>query len=199
MRRGTSVRPAVDWAEVRRRIDAVGRAVAGQREVSPEQVRAELEARAKRLAQPGEPAAAGGGIDLITFVVGDERFGIEARLVHEVFRVVHRSALPGARPPLVGVTARRGELLPLVDMRAIVGGAGDAAEGLGYALAIGLARPAFGVLASAAGEVLSLAPADLLRPPEGLAAGPHVRGVTPEAVLVLDGEQLLRLGVPPGH
>ena len=43
---------------------------------------------------------------------GEERFAVEARHVVEVFRLAELTTLPGAPPPVAGVTAWRGGLLP---------------------------------------------------------------------------------------
>jgi purine-binding chemotaxis protein CheW len=189
----------VDWAELRRRVEAAGRALAGA--ADPERARAVLEQRARALARPATPPPAAGALEAVTFALASERYAIESRYVFEVFRLATLSPLPGATPPVHGVTAWRGDLLPVLDLRLPLGLPVAALNDLSRVIVLGRERPAFGVLADAVLELVTIAAADVQAPPAaaeaaaaGAAARDYLRGITPEAVVVLDGERLLRLG-----
>lgn len=186
-------RGPVDWAGIRQRVEAAGRAVAGETAASPERVRQVLEERARVLARPAAPPPAGDTLELITFVLADELYALESRYVVEVFRLADLSPLPGARPPVFGVTAWRGELLTILDLRPMLGLSVGALNDLNRVIVLGEERPAFGVLADAVRELVNLPASAVRDPPEGVAAErEYVRGVTGDAVLVLDAKELLR-------
>jgi purine-binding chemotaxis protein CheW len=156
--------------------------------------RAVLEERARRLARPPPAPPAGEMLDLITFALANETYAVESRFVFEVFRLVDLSPLPGAEPPVFGVVAWRGELLTILDLRGALGLSVAALNDLSRVIVVGEDRPAFGILADAVRELIRLPATEVRQPPEGAASQrEYLRGVTADAVLVLDAKQLLRL------
>jgi purine-binding chemotaxis protein CheW len=153
-----------------------------------------LEERARRLARPLARPPTGEMLDLITFALANETYAVESRYVFEVFRLVDLSPLPGAEPPVFGVAAWRGELLTILDLRGTLGLSVAALNELSRVIVVGEDRPAFGILADAVRELIRLPAAEVRQPPEGAATQrEYLRGVTADAVLVLDAKQLLRL------
>jgi chemotaxis signal transduction protein len=55
---------------------------------------------------------------LLSFELDQERYGVSADLVREVQRAVLPAALPNAPPMVRGLLNVRGELIPLIDLRA---------------------------------------------------------------------------------
>lgn len=191
-------RAQLDWAEIRERVEAAGRAVAGETAASPERMSEVLEERARALARAAVPPPAGEALEVITFTLANEIYAVESRLVVAVFRLTDLSPLPGAEPPVCGVTAWRGELLTMLDLRPLLGLSPTALNDLSRVIVLGEERPAFGVLADAVRELVILPASEVREPPEGTAAGrEYLRGITGEAVLVLDAMKLLRIGVKP--
>jgi purine-binding chemotaxis protein CheW len=93
-----------------------------------------------------------------------------------------------------GVTAWRGELLTILDLRAALGLSITALNDLSWVIVLGEDRPAFGILADAVRELVNLPAFAVREPPEGIAAQrEYLRGVTPDAVLVLEATKLLQL------
>lgn len=199
-RRGSSSHPPVDWEAVRRRLDAIGRGIAGASEASPERVRQTLEARARALAEPTHSEPEGDRFDAVLFRLGGETYALEAGLVWEVFPLVALSPLPGADPPVFGVTAWRGSLLTLLDLREVLGLPAAGLTDLSRVILLGVQRPTFGMLADSVEGLLSLRWKDVGNPPEGVAVrGEYLRGVTGSAILLLAGEELLRRHGRPAH
>ena len=65
------------------------------------------------------------------------------------------------------------------------------------AIVVGDRRPSFGILMDAVGELLTLPIAEVRLPQNGVAQNQdYVRGITSEAVLVLDARKLLGLAEP---
>jgi purine-binding chemotaxis protein CheW len=187
-------RGPVNWAEIRRRVDDVGRALAGETAASPERVREVLEERARALARPAIPPSAGDALELVTFSLANETYAIESRSVMAVFRLTELSPLPGAEPPVTGVTVWRGELLTILDLRPLVGLSVTALSDLSRVIVLGVDRPELGVLADAVLSIVTVAASEVQQLPQG---GPtrqeYLRGVTPAAVVLLDGERVLHL------
>jgi purine-binding chemotaxis protein CheW len=187
-------RGPVNWAEIRRRLEAVGRALAGETAASPERAREVLLERARALARPAVSTPAGDMLELVTFTLANETYAIESRSVRAVFRLADLSALPGAEPPITGVTVWRGELLTILDLRPLVGLSVTALNDLSRVIVLGVDRPELGVLADAVLSIVTVAASEVQPLPQG---GParqeYLRGVTPAAVILLDGERVLQL------
>src|SRR5947208_3108843 len=88
---------AIDWRQVRRRLDHAIASTEGSGRLPPDRARAVLEERARALARP--PAAAiqaGEVLEVILFSFGDERYAIETRHVREVVRQGDCTPVPDA-------------------------------------------------------------------------------------------------------
>lgn len=152
-----------------------------------------LEERAVALAQPAT-APPRDRVELVTFHLARERYGIESRYVVAVFPLTQLAALPGAQSPVFGVTAWRGEILSILDLRPMLGVEINALSDLGRVIVLGESRAAFGVLVDAVDQVITVPASDIREPPPGVAAARDVlRGVTDQALLVLAAERLLTL------
>lgn len=191
--RAPKVRGPIDWSDVRRRVEAAGRAVAAEETSGAEEMRQVLESRARALARPAEEPGGREQLELITFSLGGERYAIELRYVVEVFRLTNLSQLPGAAAPVFGVTAWRGELLTILDLRRLLGVPGEGLDDLRIAVVLGDRRAPLAVLADA-GEDLLVVDRHAVGPaPEGVAVNrDYVRGITADAVVLLDAERLLQ-------
>jgi purine-binding chemotaxis protein CheW len=178
-------------------MDAAADALSAVAEPTPERVHAVLEERARVLARPVASPSTGNRLELVTFALAGEICAIESRYVVQVFQLRELSPLPGARPPIFGVTAWRGDLLTILDLRAVLGLSLGALNDLTRVIVLGLDHPAFGILADAVREVVTVADDDVQPPPEGIALRrDYLRGMTAAAVAVLDGRRVLRLLEP---
>ena len=111
----------------------------------------------------------------------------------EIGRLSHFSPLPGAPPHLVGITNLRGEILPIFDLRAVLGLSRRALDDMSRLVVLGKHRAEFGILADATRELTALASSEVLRTPPSVSedARRYMRGVTQDALVVLDGTALL--------
>lgn len=193
MSRGTGTsRGPVDWAEIRRRVEEVGRAIASTATVSAERRHDVLEERARILARPiTATAAASAAGDAIAFDIRGETYAIDLRDVMEVFRPGEIALLPGAARPLIGVTAWRGELLSILGILPETGA--RPAEGeQPRVVVVGDGRTAIGIVADDVLGTITIPPDEIRPLPEGLATRrAYVRGITSEAVQVLNASALL--------
>ena len=77
--------------------------------------------------RPGSPDAAAGRLELLLFRLGEdacgrrELFGINVFKVREVLEMPAITATPGATRHVLGLTDIRGQLMPVIDLPAVVG------------------------------------------------------------------------------
>jgi len=185
----------IDWVALRRRLDEAHAGLDSASEVNHESTQTILKQRAALLAEPPAREKESGSVDLITFRLGRETCAIDAKVVLNVFRLAGLARLPGAAVPVYGVTLWRGEIMTVLDLRPLLGLSTVALSDLGRVIVIGQSRAAFGFLADSVTGVRATLPAEI-HPSSGK-SGLHqglVRGITSDAILVLDAEELLRLG-----
>lgn len=184
----------VRWEEVRHRMDALGSALEDGATLSAAKVREVLAARARTLARSADERAGDELIEVVTFALATERYAIESRYVVEVFRLADLALLPGSDAPALGVAAWRGGLLTVLDLRPLLGIPVAALSDLGRVVVLGEAGATFGFLADAVLEVAHLRRSEVCEPAEGVAVKrDFVRGVTGEALIMLDAGKLLRI------
>jgi purine-binding chemotaxis protein CheW len=204
-------RTVLDWAQVRQRLARALAATEESERLTPERKRQVLEERARLLARPTdspvaappaqrEPKWSGSPLlEVVVFTLGNEEYALETRHVREVVRLADWTPLPGAPAFLLGVLNLRGDILAVLDLRSFFGivGRGEpgaSATGAARVLVLGTERAEFGMLADAAREVRAVRADEVLEPPGSLAGAgrEYVRGVTKEALVVLDGAVLLQ-------
>jgi purine-binding chemotaxis protein CheW len=153
-----------------------------------------LEERALRLAQPLASAEAEASIEMVVLPIGRERYGIEIRYLLEVMRGADIVPVPGTPEIVVGIVNRRGTILPVFDVRSLFGRP-VSAPSLGASIVVlGNERAELGLLAEAGTETLTVAVSEIAAdaPFTGGKGQEIVRGTTSSALLVLDGEALLK-------
>jgi purine-binding chemotaxis protein CheW len=180
----------VDWSHVHRRLAQAGRSA--QYDATADQ--AILRERARRLAQPFEAATPRGEeLELVSFVLSGERYALEAECVLQVIKLQQLTRLPGAPDHLLGLTNLRGEILPVFDLRALLGLSRVALNDLSRLLVLGDVEAELGVLADEVLELARVRRTELRPPAQGLALAnlPYLHGVTSDGLIALDGGALL--------
>ena len=164
-------------------------------QTSPERSKAVMDERARALASPpAQTGSADQSLEVVTFMLAEERYGIETSHVREVVRLADYTPLPGTPDFLVGVTNLRGEILADVDLRKFLGVPGAGLTDLSRLIVLGSDRAEFGLLADTWVGVVRLRADEVLEPPEAVAAvgRKYLRGVTKEGLVLLDGAVLLK-------
>jgi purine-binding chemotaxis protein CheW len=192
--RGGATRARIDWQDLRARLGRAQAGLAAAEQLSAEQAKAVMDERARALAQVPERAPDTKEIlEVLTARLANERIAIETRFVREVYRPGEITPVPGSPPFLAGVTNLRGEVLAVMDLREFFGlPAAETAE-RPQTVVVGLDRPEFGLIVDEIYEVAKLRIAEVLEPPGSIAGLSRdcLRGVTADALLVLDGHMLL--------
>ncbi len=185
----------LDWAEARARLAKAARALGSQEGgLAPEQARAILERRARALARPLDAERPRENtFGAVVFTLASERYAIETRYIREVTRLADLAGIPGAPPRFAGLTNLRGEILLVIDLRELLGLPGQGVTDHSRLVVLGSGGDQVGLLATSVLEVSALSSTDILPAPDG-ASGvgrEFLRGVTRDALIVLDGSTLL--------
>jgi purine-binding chemotaxis protein CheW len=115
------------------------------------------------------PAAGTGTIRAAIVKLGGELFTIDLQNVREVFVVESITPVPGMPAGLVGVTNLRGSVVPLLDLRQMIGLAAENA--LKYAVVIKHGNWQVGVLVDTVPEIRTLSKDQFLPAPVGTGDG----------------------------
>lgn len=155
--------------------------------------RAILDERARRLAAVAGEAATPPAeeLEVATFTLAGEEYAIETRYVREIIPLGDFTPVPGGPNFLFGVVNLRGEILAVFDLRPLLGLAGERISDLFRIIVLGNPRAEFGVLVDAVHEVTKLPLAVVLDIPGTDEHHRYVRGVTKDALVLLDGGLLI--------
>jgi purine-binding chemotaxis protein CheW len=184
----------IDWDRARARLAMAELTAREATQASPARARALLETRARELARPLPQAARPGDLLNVTvFSLAGERYAIETGLVREIVRFADFTPVPGAADFLVGVTNLRGEILPVIDLRRFFDLPDRGLTDQSRVVVLGHQARDLGVLADVTYDIVDLRSDQVLDPPAAASIGrDYIRGVTRDALVVLDGDRLLR-------
>ncbi|HSJ07204.1 MAG TPA: chemotaxis protein CheW [Longimicrobiales bacterium] len=159
---------------------------------APDEHRDVLLARAGVLARAGTAQTPAETFSAVVFMLGDERYALDTTVVLQVGVLRELTPLPGARAPLHGVTQWRGDVLTVLDLRSVLGASLRGITDLGRLVVVEGAGRTFGILAE---RLVGITEIDAARiqplPHDDAAARSLLRGVTDDAVFVVDEEALL--------
>jgi purine-binding chemotaxis protein CheW len=110
-----------------------------------------------------------------------------------VVRASDVTPVPGVPSFVLGVTNLRGEIVAVLDLRALFDLPARGLTDLARLIVVGAGQPEFGLLVDETREIRSLPRAALLPPPGSLSGigRESLLGVTDAALVVLDGAALL--------
>jgi len=182
---------AIDWTDVKRRL---AKMTPAHELMSAERSAQILEQRAKQLARVSDAdSARSNEIEFVTFTLATERYALEAAYVIGVIKLIELTRLPGAPAHLLGVTHLRGDILPVFDLRILLGVARGGLHDMSRLLVLGRRDAEIGILADSIEEMTWFDPATALAPTTSIAGvgRQYLRGITRNALIVLDGRELL--------
>lgn len=188
-------RRPIDWQQVRSDLALAAEKMVRAERPSPEAAADLLARRARTLEQPLERASFAGDFpNIVAFTLGAERYGIEMEWIREVVRFTDLTPVPGAPAFVTGVINYRGEIVAVVDLRELFGIKARGLVDMLNVIVVGSERAEFGVLASRVLQTLSVRGEELARNPLEAVSGADaelIKGVAQDALVVLDGHQLL--------
>ena len=156
--------------------------------------RALLAERAAALAVAGgRSGAARNVVQVAAFTLASERYAVEVGFVREVVRLAELTLVPGTPDFVMGLTTLRGEVLAIFDLRRLLGVPVRGVTDLSRVVVLGAERAEFGVLADTIIGLVDLDVGEVLEPAASLVGRGRslVRGVTRDALVLLDGAALL--------
>lgn len=135
-------------------------------------------------------------MQLVTFRLGDETFGIEIKNVHEIIRWQEVTRIPRAPAFLEGVIDLRGNVVPVLDLRRRFG-TGAAERGPKTRIVVvRVAEATLGLVVDSVAEVLKCPPDRISAPPSAVAGvgREFLRGIcrlSDRLVVLLDVDRIL--------
>ncbi|WP_031385823.1 chemotaxis protein CheW [Desulfonatronum thiodismutans] len=138
-------------------------------------------------------------LQLVTFHIGEEEFGVEILKVQEIIRMMGITRVPKAPDFVEGVINLRGKVIPIIDLRTRFGMAAQDHDKHTRIIVIEINSVIIGFVVDSVSEVLRI-PADTVEPPPPIISGiesEYIRGVGKLAdrlLILLDLDSLLSKG-----
>ena len=158
------------------------------------EIRAKLKERARVMAlEPEEKKAASAIVELISFALVTETYGIESAFVREVYPLKDFTPLPGVPSYILGIINIRGQILPVVDLKKFFNLPEKGLGELNKVIILSNGQMEFGILADVVHGTQSIELEDIqVVPPTVSGIGEkYLKGVTKEYIVVLDAESML--------
>jgi purine-binding chemotaxis protein CheW len=174
---------AIDFQALQRRLDEAEKSL-GAAGLDPERRRQVLEDRARLIAGARESAQTE-TIPVLAFAVGGERYAMDIESVGQVLEAKGLSPLLGAPPWLLGAIVARTRIIPVLDLRHLLGLEGGGMSDLVKIVVAEHGGEAFGLAVEALEGRIEI-PRDGLTP---AADGPFV-WIAPDRLALLDLERL---------
>lgn len=189
-----SRRTAIDWAEVRARMDAVAAACDQAWVPGADETERILHERARRLAaESGDAQAPAHSIDVVEFMLAHERYAVESSHVREVHPLENLTSLPCTPAFVLGIVNLRGEIVSVIDVRKFFDLPQAGLPDLNKLIVLESASMAFGILADAILGVRRIPLTEIQSSLPTLTGirEKYLRGITSERTVVLDAGKLL--------
>lgn len=183
----------IDWEEVHRRMEAAGAALESGYAPDPVQRRFILEKRAEELAREKTNKGDEDSIEVVEFLLANERYGIESRYIREVYPLKDFTPLPGVPPFVLGLVNVRGRILSVIDIRKFFDLPRQGISDLNKVIIVDDEKMEFGILADAIVGVRHIALSGIgpsLPTLTGI-RGEYLKGITGERMVVLDAGRIL--------
>ncbi|CAN7640617.1 chemotaxis protein CheW [Pararhizobium sp. LjRoot255] len=185
-------RSSIDWAAIRQRMATAIEQTGAL--LDPLQSDAHPTSQSGATTPAVAPVAAAdpeSSTGFVFFPLSFRRYAVDIRYIREIVTKANVSPLPGMPAHVVGVHDLRGQLLPIFDLRDLLGLPAQPVATVDWAIVCGEAQPEFLVLTDGIPEVVELAPDAISMTEADGNDGLWSRGSTAEGVAVLDGAALL--------
>ena len=154
---------------------------------------------ATMLKQTDKPGQERSELQLVTFLLGGEEYGIPISQIQEIDRLAKITKVPKAAPFIEGVTNLRGEVIPVLDTRKRFDLEVKAPDDRTRIIIVELGGVKTGLVVDSVREVLSLSRKDIAPPPEAIHSGVDQRFISgigkvdggKRMIVLLDVEKIL--------
>jgi purine-binding chemotaxis protein CheW len=136
-------------------------------------------------------------LQLVSFTIGQEEFGLDIQRIQEINRMVEITRVPNAPEFVVGVINLRGKVIPIIDLRKRFGFPQKESDKNTRIIVVELENMVVGFIVDAVREVIRI-PKNITEPPPAIIAGIGSEYITSVAkmenrlLILLDIERLLR-------
>ena len=185
-----NTREPTDWAEIRRRLDAVHATGAAAGSLSAEDEQRLLHSRAQALALAPTPEVAVEILEVVEFELALENYAFALAEVRAVSLLHELTPVPGTPPFVLGIINLRGEIRTVIDLQRFFDRPAAGLTQLNQLLIIEHGDLEVAILTDAIRGVRRIPLASLL-PAATDPRARYLRGVTGERMVVLDGAKLL--------
>ncbi len=185
----------LEWANLHRRLDASQAALQRKLTPGPEEKRKILRYRARLLAasSKAEATAQRSLIEIVEFVLGPERYGIESSHIREIHPLNEFTPLPCTPAFVLGLVNVRGQILSIIDIKKLFDLPEKGLTDLNKIIIVHAHSVELGILADAILGTRSIAPEELhpaLPTLTGIRAD-YLQGITKDSLVVLDVGKIL--------
>ncbi len=152
-----------------------------------------LRARAKELGRPSDGKTAQESLEVVEFLLADEKYGVESSYVREIYPLKELTPVPCTPPFVLGIINMRGQILSVIDIKKFFDLPEKGLTDLNKVIIIHNESMEFGILADAVVDVRAT-PKEEIQPPLPTLTGireEYLIGITRERVIILDAEKLL--------
>jgi purine-binding chemotaxis protein CheW len=190
----TVTRKKVDWTEVHRHLEATTAAM--ERVMTPgvDDKKRLLKERARTLAQEDAEVYAGlQYLEVVEFRLAGEVYGIETSYIREVYPLKELVPIPGTPPFFLGITSVRGQILSVIDIKRFFDLPDKGLTELDKVVIVRSGEVELGIRADVVLGMWSIPRGDI-QPSLPTLIGvrdKYLRGVTKDAVIILDIQKLL--------
>jgi len=184
----------IDWREVHRRLENAKAALEQKAAPTAEEKKKILKTRAKALAREPEVDKDGQEqLEIVEFLLADERYAIESSFVHEVYSLHELTPLPGTPLFVAGIINVRGQIVSVVDLKKFFDLPAKGLTDLNTVIILSDGHMQFGLLADAVAGVRRI-PLLEMKPPLPTLTGirqEYLQGVTGQRLVILDAAKIL--------
>ena len=115
---GAKLASGIDWRGIHGRLEAARVATERGWLPGPEKTKEILKVRARALAREPQPEQeAADAIEVIEFVLAQERYAVESAYVREIYPLHELTPLPCTPPFVLGIVNVRGQILSVIDIK----------------------------------------------------------------------------------
>jgi purine-binding chemotaxis protein CheW len=185
---------AIDWSEVKQRLEAAHIAIEHIWAPTAEETNRILNERAQTLAREALPVeAADANIEVVEFILAHERYAVASEYVREVYPLEDITPLPCTPAFVLGIINVRGEILSVIDIKKFFDLPEKGLTDLNKVIVLESEDMVFGIVADAISGVRRIQRAGI-QPTLPTLTGireDYLLGVTAEHVVILAAEKLL--------
>jgi chemotaxis signal transduction protein len=181
-----------DWQAAYQRLETMRTRLDAADNPSPEAIREALRQRAARYALQTPAASEHDYLDVIAFETASNRFAVEVEGSRAAIPLAGLTMVPGLPSFYLGLVGHRGGVIPVVDIRGLVGISDRDREDMRFALVIHGKRGTLGLAATQVNGITRIRADEIAAAEDESARKRALIGIAPDGTVILDAERLLQ-------